>query len=84
MAAFEFSVHDQLVAPIAPTQPEMLDASATATGVALGGDRIEETPAQNRNYLNFVLVAPGVTSSNGGPSTIISLPSGGGDLIASR
>ncbi|MBI1789207.1 MAG: TonB-dependent receptor [Acidobacteria bacterium] len=46
-------------------QPEALETTATATGVALGGDRIEESPAQNRNYLNFVLVAPGVATSSG-------------------
>jgi len=33
--------------------------------VALGYDRIEEAPAQNRNYLNFVLIAPGVAPSSG-------------------
>ena len=46
-------------------RPEALDATATTTSVALGGERIEEGPASNRNYLNFVLVAPGVAQSNG-------------------
>ncbi len=46
-------------------QPEALDATATTSGVALGYDRIEEAPAQNRNYLNFVLAAPGVAPSSG-------------------
>jgi len=46
-------------------QAEALDAAATTSSAALGGERIEESPAQNRNYLNFVLVAPGVAASAG-------------------
>ena len=46
-------------------QADALDTAATTTSTALGGERIEESPAQNRNYLNFVLVAPGVASSAG-------------------
>jgi hypothetical protein len=46
-------------------QAEALDPAATASSAALGGERIEESPAQNRNYLNFVLVAPGVGLSAG-------------------
>lgn len=44
---------------------DSLQTSATSESVALGGDRIEEAPAQNRNFLNFVLVAPGVAPSQG-------------------
>ena len=46
-------------------QPEALEAAATAASVALGYKRIEESPASNRNYLNFVLMAPGVAVSSG-------------------
>ncbi len=46
-------------------QADSIDTEATASSAALGGERIEESPAQNRNYLNFVLVAPGVASSAG-------------------
>ena len=46
-------------------QADALQTTAITENVALGGDRIEEAPAQNRNYLNFVLVAPGVASSQG-------------------
>ena len=46
-------------------QPEALETAATTSSVALGNERIEEAPAQNRNYLNFVLVAPGVAASSG-------------------
>jgi hypothetical protein len=46
-------------------QADALQPSATTANVALGGERIEEAPAQNRNYLNFVLSAPGVAPSAG-------------------
>ncbi|MDP2996641.1 MAG: TonB-dependent receptor [Bryobacterales bacterium] len=46
-------------------QVEALEAAATTSSVALGSERIEEAPAQNRNYLTFVLLAPGVTVSAG-------------------
>lgn len=46
-------------------QAEAIDYTATTAGAALGGERIEESPAQNRNYLNFVLLAPSVASSAG-------------------
>jgi hypothetical protein len=41
-------------------QPEALATTATTASVALGGERIDDNPTQNRNYLNFVLLAPGV------------------------
>ena len=46
-------------------QADALQTTAITENVAFGGDRIEEAPAQNRNFLNFVLVAPGVASSQG-------------------
>lgn len=49
-------------------QPEALDTASTTPSVALGYDRVEEAPAPGRNYLNFALVAPGVTSSSGSSS----------------
>ncbi len=45
--------------------PDALQTAATSSNVALGYDRIEEAPAQNRNYLSFVFTAPGVAPSNG-------------------
>jgi hypothetical protein len=39
-------------------QADALQTSATTANVTLGGERIEDAPAQNRNYLNFVLAAP--------------------------
>lgn len=44
-------------------RPGALDTTASTPSVALGYERIEEAPAQGRHYLNFVLVAPGVTTS---------------------
>lgn len=44
---------------------EALQAAATTSNVALGYDRVEEAPSQNRNYMSFVFAAPGVATSNG-------------------
>ncbi len=46
-------------------QADALQTSATTANVAVGGERIEEAPAQNRNYLNFVLATPAVSASAG-------------------
>jgi hypothetical protein len=44
-------------------QPEALETTAITGSVALGGERIDENPTQNRNYLNYVLMVPGVAAS---------------------
>jgi hypothetical protein len=49
-------------------QSEAIDVTAATAGAALGGERIEEAPARSRNYLNFVLAAPGVAPSAGASS----------------
>lgn len=46
-------------------ETEALQTTATTSNVALGYDRIEETPSQNRNYLSFVFAAPGISPSAG-------------------
>lgn len=46
-------------------QADALETAATSASVALGNERVEETPSQNRNFLNIVLTAPGVASSSG-------------------
>ena len=46
-------------------EAEALQPTATNANVILGGERIEEAPAPSRNFLNFVLIAPGVASSSG-------------------
>ncbi len=45
-------------------QPDVLDAGSTTASVALGGERIEESPARGRNYLGFVALAPGLAQSS--------------------
>ena len=42
-----------------------LETAATSSSVALGSERVEEAPSQNRSFLNIVLTAPGVASSAG-------------------
>ena len=44
---------------------DSLQNAASNSSVALGNDRIEESPAAGRNYLNFVFNAPGFNPSNG-------------------
>ncbi|MBY0503695.1 MAG: TonB-dependent receptor [Bryobacteraceae bacterium] len=46
-------------------EAEGLQTTATTSSVALGYDRVEETPSQNRNYLSFVFAAPGMSPSAG-------------------
>ncbi len=46
-------------------QADSLQTAAPNASVALGNDRIEESPAAGRNYLNFVFVAPGFSTSSG-------------------
>ncbi|MEZ5401892.1 MAG: TonB-dependent receptor [Bryobacteraceae bacterium] len=48
--------------------PDAVDTAAATASAALGGERIEEAPARSRNYLNFVLSAPGVAQSAGAGS----------------
>ena len=49
-------------------EPEAIDLTASSASVSLGYERIEEAPARSRNYLNFVLAAPGVAPSAGASS----------------
>ncbi|MEZ5355629.1 MAG: TonB-dependent receptor [Bryobacteraceae bacterium] len=49
-------------------KPDAVDTAAATASAALGGERIEEAPARSRNYLNFVLSAPGVSQSAGSSS----------------
>lgn len=43
--------------------PPVIDTSQTTVTTNVDTERIEELPVQSRNYLNFVLLAPGVVSS---------------------
>ncbi len=42
-------------------QPPPLDAGQTSVATTIDTERIEELPVRSRNYLEFVLLAPGVT-----------------------
>src|SRR5260221_5187972 len=44
-------------------QPSSLDASQSSVVSSVDQERIEELPVRSRNYLDFVLLAPGVSSS---------------------
>jgi hypothetical protein len=48
-------------------QPSAVDPTQTSVSSVVDTERIEELPVQSRNYLNFVLLAPGVASSSGQP-----------------
>ncbi len=45
-------------------QPSALQPSETTLTTTVGNERIEESPVRSRNYLDFVLLAAGVASSN--------------------
>src|SRR6266481_4449134 len=44
-------------------QPSAIDMSQTSVVSSVDQERIEELPVRSRNYLDFVLLAPGVSSS---------------------
>jgi carboxypeptidase family protein/TonB-dependent receptor-like protein len=44
-------------------QPTAIDTSQTSVVSSVDQERIEELPVRSRNYLDFVLLAPGVSSS---------------------
>jgi hypothetical protein len=44
-------------------QPPPIDPTQTSVSSAVDKERIEELPVESRNYLNFTLLAPGVSSS---------------------
>lgn len=65
---------------VVTAQPPALDSSRTSVATVVDTERIEELPVRSRNYLEFVLLAPGVTraerrSQSGGASS--SLPDSG-------
>src|SRR6267378_4401880 len=44
-------------------QPSTMDTSQTSVVSSIDQERIEELPVRNRNYLDFVLLSPGVSSA---------------------
>ena len=49
-------------------EPAALDVSQPTLATTVDKERIEELPVRSRNYLNFVLLAPGVSSSPAPPA----------------
>lgn len=49
---------------VTASEEAMLDPSQTGTSTSIDQERIEESPVVTRNYLDFVLLAPGLSSSN--------------------
>jgi hypothetical protein len=60
-------------------QPPAIDPAQTAVSSGVDKERIEELPVENRNYLNFTLLAPGVASSaqQVGKQSLMALPDSG-------
>ena len=60
-------------------KPAAIDPAQTSASSAVDTERIEELPVQSRNYLNFVLLAPGVASSaqQPGRQSLAPLPDSG-------
>lgn len=48
-------------------QPPALDSRQTSIAAVVDTERIEESPVRSRNYLEFVLITPGVTSAAPNP-----------------
>ena len=49
-------------------EPDAIDVTASTSSATLGYERIEEAPARSRNYLNFILAAPGAAPTAGASS----------------
>ena len=58
-------------------QPSVMDTSQTSVVSSVDRERIEELPVRTRNYLDFVLLAPGVSSSPRTPTASGSTPLSG-------
>jgi hypothetical protein len=58
-------------------QPPAIDISQTSVVSSVDQERIEELPVQSRNYLDFVLLAPGVSTSPAASGASGSTPLGG-------
>jgi hypothetical protein len=60
-------------------QPSPIDPAQTSVSASVDRERIEELPVESRNYLNFVLLAPAVSSSaeQAGRQSLVPLPDSG-------
>src|SRR5882724_6953007 len=59
-------------------QPSVMDTSQTSVVSSIDQERIEELPVRNRNYLDFVLLSPGVSSAPAASSVGGAAPMGSG------
>jgi Carboxypeptidase regulatory-like domain/TonB dependent receptor-like, beta-barrel/TonB-dependent Receptor Plug Domain len=76
---------DITLAPASSTQvvtvnsdASILEPERTSPATVIDKERIEESPVQSRNFLNFILLAPGVAGSNPASSQNAPALSGGG------
>ena len=76
---------DISLAPASSTQvvtvnsdASILEPERTSPATVIDKERIEESPVQSRNFLNFILLAPGVAGSNPASSQNAPALSGGG------
>jgi hypothetical protein len=58
-------------------QPSVMDTSQTSVVLSIDQERIEELPVRNRNYLDFVLLSPGVSSAPAASSAAGATPLNG-------
>src|SRR6266478_6431378 len=58
-------------------QPSVIDTSQTSVVSSIDQERIEELPVRNRNYLDFVLLSPGVSTSPAASSSAGAAPLSG-------
>src|SRR5467141_3277147 len=58
-------------------QPSTMDTSETSVVSSIDQERIEELPVRNRNYLDFVLLSPGVSSAPAASSSAGAAPLSG-------
>src|SRR6266851_5640130 len=76
---------DVTLKPASSTQEVTINADAsilepqrTSIATVIDKERIEESPVQSRNFLNFILLAPGVSASNAASSQSTPSLSGSG------
>jgi len=55
-------------------QPSMIDATQTSSAFQMDYETVEETPLRTRNYLDFTLLAPEVSSSNRAQPSVAQTP----------
>jgi hypothetical protein len=62
---------------VVSAQPSVMDTSQTSVVSSIDQERIEELPVRNRNYLDFVLLSPGVSTAPAASSSVGAAPLSG-------